>query len=114
MRWSIETSFKELKYNVGWASLHSKKQELIFQKIFSKLIMYNFTALISYSIEVIKDKRINFANAIHLCHRFYRDKIADKVLLEMLQKYLSPIRPRRSYERYQNIKKVIGFAYRIL
>lgn len=25
MRWSIETSFKKLKYNVGLASIHSKK-----------------------------------------------------------------------------------------
>ena len=26
MRWDIETSFRELKYNIGLASIHSKKQ----------------------------------------------------------------------------------------
>jgi len=30
MRWSIETSFKELKYNVGLVCIHSKKRDFVF------------------------------------------------------------------------------------
>lgn len=113
MRWSIETSFKELKYNVGLASIHSKKQNLIFQEIFSKLIMYNFVALISYHIKIPNNKRINFAKATHFCHQYFKDKLSEKVLLEMVKKIYSPIRPGRFFERYPNIKKALGFAYRI-
>lgn len=51
MRWDIETSFRELKYNIGLASIHSKKYDLILQENFSKLIMYNFSALIAYQIK---------------------------------------------------------------
>jgi len=32
MRWSIETSFKELKYNVGLASIQRKSKILYFMK----------------------------------------------------------------------------------
>lgn len=113
MRWSIETSFKELKYNVGLASIHSKKQNLIFQEIFSKLIMYNFAALISYHVKSPKNKRINFAKAMHFCYQYFKDKLSEKVLLEMIKKFYSPIRPGRSFERYPTIKKAFGFAYRI-
>jgi hypothetical protein len=105
MRWSIETSFKELKYNVGLASIHSKKQDFILQEIFSKLIMYNFAALISYQVEHPNDKRINFAKAIHFCYQYFKDKISERSLLEIVQKFMSPIRPGRVFERYQNIKE---------
>ena len=113
MRWGIETSFKELKYDVGLASIHSKKQDFIFQEIFSKLIMYNFAALRSYQVEHPKDKRINFAKAIRFCYQYFKDKISEKSLLKFVQKFISPIRPGRVFERYQNIKKAVGFAYRI-
>ncbi|WP_242877719.1 IS4 family transposase [Desulfosporosinus sp. BG] len=35
LSWGIETSFKELKYAVGLASLHSKKKDFILQEIFA-------------------------------------------------------------------------------
>ena len=113
MRWGIETSFKELKYDVGLASIHSKKQDFVLQEIFSKLIMYNFAALISYHVEHPKDKRINFAKAIHFCYQYFKGKISERNLLKFVQKFMSPIRPGRVFERYQNIKKAVGFAYRI-
>ncbi len=113
MRWSIETSFKELKYNVGLASIHSKKHNLVLQEIFSKLIMYNFTALISYHVDHPKDKRINFAKSIHICYQYFKDKISERSLLTIMQKFMSPIRPGRIFQRYQNIKNAVGFAYRI-
>lgn len=47
MRWGIETSFRELKYTVGLLHFHSKNVEYIYQEIYAKLIMYNFTELIT-------------------------------------------------------------------
>lgn len=47
LRWGIETSFRELKYNVGLASFHSTKIDSIFQEIFARLILYNYTSLIT-------------------------------------------------------------------
>ena len=113
MRWSIETSFKELKYNVGLASIHSKKQDFILQEIFSKLIMYNFAALISYQVEQPKSKRINFAKAVHFCYQYFKGNISETSLLKMVQKFSSSIRPGRVFERFKNIKNAVGFAYRI-
>lgn len=103
MRWDIETSFRELKYNIGLASIHSKKYDLILQEIFSKLIMYNFSALIAY--QITPNKRINFSNAVNFCRQYFNGKITKKILLALIPKYLSSIRPDRIYKRFQNIKK---------
>lgn len=113
MRWGIKTSFKELKYSVGLASIHSKKQDFILQEIFSKLIMYNFAGLISYQVEHPKDKRINFAKAIHFCYQYFKGKLSESSRLKIVQKFISPIRPSRVFERYQNTKNAAPFAYRI-
>lgn len=50
LRWGIETAFRELKYNVGIASIHSRKTAFVFQEIYAKLIMYNFSSLIAYAV----------------------------------------------------------------
>lgn len=113
MRWDIETSFRELKYNIGLASIHSKKYDFILQEIFSKLIMYNFSALIAYQIKTPANKRINFSSAVNFCRQYYKGKIAERFLLEMIPKYLSSIRPDRVYKRLQNVKNPVGFVYRI-
>ncbi len=38
LRWGIETSFRELKYAIGLANLHSKKVDYIKQEIFARLV----------------------------------------------------------------------------
>lgn len=113
LRWGIETAFKELKYNIGLACLHSKKTDFVFQEIYAKLIMYNFSALIAYSQTVPIGKRINFSKTAHVCNDFFKDKLIESILEKMLIKFLSPIRPGRSYERNKNNKNAISFAYRI-
>ena len=47
MRWGIETSFRSLKYTMGLLHFHAKKVEHILQEIFARLIMYNFSELIT-------------------------------------------------------------------
>jgi len=114
LRWGIETAFRELKYNVGLASIHSKKTAFVFlQEIYAKLIMYNFSALIDYSQDVPTGKRINFAKSMHVCYQFFKEKLSDIVLAKMLSKYLLPIRPGRSFERNKINKNAVSFTYRI-
>lgn len=62
-RWGIETSFKELKYGVGLASIHSKKKEFMLQEVFARLILYNFASFLMYHAEICRRKncRLNFA-----------------------------------------------------
>ena len=113
LRWGIETAFRELKYNVGLASIHSRKTAFVFQEIYAKLIMYNFSALIAYSQTVPAGKRINFAKSIHVCYQFFKEQLDDIVLEKLINKYLSPIRPGRSFERNKNNKNAVSFTYRI-
>lgn len=112
MRWKIETSFKELKYNIGLASIHSKKQNLILQEIYAKLTIYNALAMITYAQNVPSNKRINFARAVSVCIRFITGKISEDALLKMLSKFLSPVRPGRIFPRKGTIKNSLSFAYR--
>lgn len=112
-RWAIETAFKELKYNIGLASMHSKKQNLIFQEIFAKLTIYNVIAMITYSRNVPSGKRINFAKAVDVCIKFIAEKLSEEFLLKILSKYLSPIRPGRTFPRNSGIKSPLSFSYRI-
>jgi hypothetical protein len=59
MRWSIETSFRALKYTVGLTSFHAKKQESIVQEIFARMIMYNFTEMITSHVVISQmDKQL--------------------------------------------------------
>ena len=113
LRWGIETAFRELKYNVGLASIHSKKTVFVSQEIYTKLIMYNFSALIAYSQNVPAGKRINFAKSMHACYQFFKEQLSDIVLEKMMSKYLSPIRPGRCFERNKNNKNTVSFTYRI-
>lgn len=112
LRWGIETAFRELKYNVGLASIHSKKTVFVFQEIYAKLIMYNFSALIAYSQKVPAGKRINFAKSMHVCYQYFKEQLSAIVLEKMLSKFLSPIRPGRGFERNKNNKNAVSFAYR--
>lgn len=114
LRWKIETSFKELKYNIGLASMHSKKQNLIFQEIFAKLTVYNVISMITYSQRNIPDgKRINFAKSVAVCIRFITGKLSEKSLQKILSKFLSPVRLGRTFPRSSSIKNPFCFAYRI-
>ena len=113
MRWKIETSFKELKYNIGLASIHSKKQNLILQEIYAKLTIYNALAMITYAQNIPSNKRINFAKAVSVCIRFITGKLSEDVLLIMLSKFLSPVRQGRTFPRKVTIKNSLSFAYRL-
>lgn len=120
LRWGIETSFRELKYAANLISLHSKKVEFIFQEIYARVILYNFSQLIT--TKVIRKKcrkrkytyQINFTRAIYICRMFLRfsEYKTPPDVEQLISKELLPVRPGRHNPRNMRKKGVISFLYR--
>ena len=119
MRWGLETSFRDLKHTIGLSHFHAKKREYILQEIYSKLTMYNFTEII-VSHTVIQNKanrkhtyQINFSAAAHSCRQYFRSKFSQIEPESLILKFISPVRPNRSYPRNMKSKSPVSFTYRV-
>ena len=118
LRWGIETSFRSLKYTVGLLYFHSKKAEYIRHEIVARLIMYNFSEMITAHVIIHKkdrkyDCKINFAVAVHVCRLFLRGDISPPDLEAQLSRNIVPIRPDRKRKRETHSCSVISFTYRL-
>lgn len=116
MRWGIETSFKELKYSTAMLYFHSRKEELLHQEIYAKLIMYNFSQAVISKIKLVKkplkyEYKINHALAEQLCSLFLRGATPINVETTLLTALL-PVRPNRSYKRTKKKNRYINLEYR--
>ena len=124
MRWGIETSFRELKYNVGVVNFHSKKDSAVYQSIWAALIMYNFSMACA-ALAVVKQKperkyiyAVSIADAVAACMDFFAQvKIHappdGKSLIKRIEKHIQPIRPGRADERKLYPKGAVYFMYRV-
>ena len=118
MRWGIETSFRELKYTVGLLSFHAKKVEYIYQEIYARLIMYNFTELVTSPVIIHKadckyDYKANFSVAVHVCRQFFLGNVSPPDVEALIRRHVSPIRPGRSRPRKMTVKHAVSFIYRV-
>lgn len=118
MRWGIETSFRELKYTVGLLHFHAKKVEYIYQEVFARLIMYNFTELVTSPVIIQKADckyayKANFSVAVHVCRQFFLGNVSPPVVEALIRKHVSPIRPGRSRPRKMTAKHAVSFIYRV-
>lgn len=118
MRWGIETSFRELKYTIGLLHFHAKKVEYIYQEVFARLIMYNFTELITSPVVLHKANckyayKANFTVAVHVCRQFFLGNVSPPDVEAVIRRNVSPIRPGRSRPRNMTVKHVTSFIYRI-
>ena len=118
LRWGIETSFRSLKYTVELLYFHSKKAEYIRHEIVARLIMYNFSEMITAHVIIHKkdrkyDCKINFAVAVHVCRLFLRGDISPPDLEAQLSRNIVPIRPDRKRKREKHSCSVISFTYRL-
>lgn len=118
MRWGIETSFRELKYTVGLLHFHAKKVENITQEIYARLIMYNFSELITSHVVIQKFERkhpckANFSVAVQVCRQFLRGNVSPPDVEATIGKNLSVIRPGRNNPRNTVIKHAVSFLYRV-
>ena len=118
MRWGIETSFRELKYTVGLLHFHSKKVEFIIQEIFARLIMYNFSELITSHVVIQKSNRkhpckVNFSVAVQVCRQFFRGNVSPPDVEAVLARNISAIRNARAFPRNLTSKAAVSFLYRV-
>lgn len=120
-RWSIEGSFRKLKYTIGLSNFHAYKPEYIKQEIWAKLIAYNITeTLVNHTVitrgETKHEYKVNFSVAAHICRVFLhpRTKKDPIDVMSLLQKELIPIRNDRKYPRLQtaHFRKPRYFIYR--
>lgn len=118
MRWGIETSFRELKYAVGLTSFHSKKVEYIAQEIYARMIMYNFSEMITLHVVIqLSDTKyayqVNFTVAIQICRYFFRCNVLSPDVEALIQKNILPVRPGRKDIRKIRYKTAVSFIYRV-
>ena len=118
MRWGIETSFRELKYTVGLLHFHAKKVEYIYQEVFARLIMYNFSELVTSLVIIQKTKtklayQANFTIAVHVCRQLFLGNVSPPDVEALIRKHVSPIRPGRSRPRRMTVKHAVSFIYRV-
>ena len=103
MRWSEETSFRELKYTIGLINWHSSKYDGILQEINAHMILYNFCELVTSHAKVKKSKntkhvyKINFAIAVNICRAYLKHSGNETETMLLIQKYLTPVRYNRKY-----------------
>ena len=118
MRWGIETSFRSLKYTLGLLHFHAKKVEHILQEIFARLIMYNFSELITSYVVIQKSSKkhtykANFSAAVHICRQVFLGNVSPPQAETLIARSVSPIRPDRSSPRRLSPKCSVSFIYRI-
>ena len=120
-RWSIEGSFRKLKYTIGLSNFHAYKPEFIKQEIWAKLIAYNITeTLINHTVvkhgDTKHEYKVNFSVAAHICRVFLRmtTKKDSLDIMDLLCKELIPIRNGRQYPRLQtaHFRRPRYFIYR--
>ncbi len=117
MRWGIETSFRDLKYTVGLLHFHAKKVEYIYQEVFARLIMYNFSELVTSLVIIQKaDTKLtykaNFTIAVHMCRQFFLGNVSPPDVEANIRRNGSSIRTGRSRPRNTTVKHAISFTYR--
>jgi len=118
LRWGIETSFRFLKYNIGLNYFHSVKRTLIIQEIYARIIMYNFTMLLVHCVKVEKkntkyEYKVSVSDAIDTSRTFLIERLKNGTIKENLLKYLTPIKPGRSFERKIRSKRFVSMYNRV-
>lgn len=108
-RWSIETSFRSLKYAVSLVYLHSVNRELIIQEIYAKLILYNFASLLHACAEKERQTlnrktkhpyRVSFDDTIPVAQSLLMRNIMNKKVKALLLRHLTSIRDSVSKPRF--------------
>ncbi len=119
MRWEIETSYREIKYDLDLNTLHSMKRNLIQQEIYSKLLLYNFCRRITKDIKIQEKNRkyeyqLNYVRAYHIIRKFLKEK-SGKIppyIESMIAKEILPIRLNHQNKRKMKSKSPVSFNYR--
>ncbi len=92
--------------------------EHIYQEVFARLIMYNFSELITSHVIIQKADckyayKVNFSVAVHVCRQFFLDNVSPPDVEALIRRHVSPIRPGRSRPRKMTVKHAVSFVYRV-
>lgn len=115
MRWSEETSFRELNL-INW---HSSKYDGILQEIAARMLLYNFCELVTAHavIQTAENVRhvykINFATAVNICRAYLKNGGNEAEIMLLIQRHLTPVRPNRKYPINLRSKRNRDFMYRV-
>lgn len=117
LRWGVETAYRYVKYNAALNSFHSIRRDLIQQEIYARVILYNFSIMIVNCTPVPpKDTKvplkISISDAISICRDFMIHKIKNAEITVLLCRYLTEIRPGRTFPRKKRSKRVVPLMYR--
>ena len=117
LRWEIETSYRELKYDFDLNTLHSKKRNLIEQEIYAKMLLYNFCSRITNGIDIARRKRkyeyqLNFLRAFHIIREHLKKSKAPAYICDVIAKEILPVRKKRQNIRKLKSKASVSFNYR--
>ena len=122
MRWSIETSFRGLKLNVGAKDVHSRKAAWVMQEVFARLVLYDFCAAVAAYVSRLPDvagkrgrehpHRLNFADCCRVCCAFLRGRARGPDVEKLVAGSTSPVRPGRMFHRRHRLRSPSGYAYR--
>lgn len=121
MRWGVETSFRELKYNVDLVAFHSKKNNFILQEICIRMLFYNFSERIIQKIKPKQSKhdrvhlyKVNSAVAFRNIRAFLKSKKGEKSspIEAIIAKEIEPVRFGRFNPRKVITQTEIYFTYR--
>lgn len=117
LRWGIETAFRHLKYAGNMVHIHSLKKEFLYQEIYAKLTLYNFSSVIvSCANETIKkttkkyEYLVNHSQVLKICIRFLRGTVCD--VMKLIGRMTVPRRPSRSFPRNLRRQSADTLAYR--
>ena len=104
LRWDTEEAYFMLKYKANLVYHHSRKKEFIIQETYARLILYNLTSLLISCVKVPeKDTKYKYkvdkTQAFITSRQFFAEELTDVEAERALLRYLTPIRPDRSYPR---------------
>ena len=117
MRWGIETSFRDLKMNLGIEKLHTKDETLVLQEIAARMMMFNFCmrVILNTCPEVWKGPKWQsqpaMSDCIYLCREWLWDNEPPPDE-PTFRRYKEPIRPGRRDKRNIKFKAFAYFTYR--
>ena len=117
LRWEIETSYRELKYDLDLNTLHSKKQNLIEQEIYAKILLYNLCSRVTNGINISKRKckyeyQLNYVRAFHIIREHLKKTKVPSYICDVIAKEILPIRRERQNKRKLKPKAPVSFNYR--
>ena len=109
-RWSIETSFRRLKYALSLVYLHSVNREMIIQEVYAKLIMYNLASLLhAFATEEKrkeqgKEKRkyeykISFEDVLPIARRFIKHRMKNDIVKALMLRHQTAIKVKQQTAR---------------